>query len=323
MRYGLGLGAQFHAANREREAMDGQRFDLIIGGGSFVGLALACGLAKSAPGGFRIAVVERMPLAEAKGGAFDGRSVALTAAARQMLDALGIWAGLSEQAQPVTAMDITDSKLEFPIRSVLLNFNAEQSGDEPSAFIVENALLRRALYEAAETLPDIVLIAPETISGVNLGEASATVTFGGGGTLTANLLVAADGQRSALRKMAGFKIVEWASDQAAITGTVGHEKAHHGRAVQHFLPAGPFALLPMVGNRSSVVWTERAAEARRVMHLSETAHRAGRRCRAWAALARGAGPQSRAEGRRGAHGSAGGCRPSWPRSRRPHGAGAL
>ncbi len=245
--------------------MDGQRYDVIIGGGSFVGLALACGLAKSAPGGFRIAVVERMPVAEARSGAFDGRSVALTTAAKQMLEALGVWQGIAADAQPVAAMDITDSKLDFPIRSVLLNFDAQQSGDEPSAFIVENAILRRALYEAAERLDDITLIAPETIAGADLREASATITLGGGKSLLTNLLVAADGQRSALRKMAGFKIVEWTSDQAAITGTIAHEKPHEGRAAQHFLPAGPFALLPMVGNRSSIVWTERADEARRIL----------------------------------------------------------
>ena len=249
--------------------MDAQRYDLIIGGGSFVGMALACGLAKSAPGGFRIAVVERMPAAEARAGAFDGRSVALTAAARQMLEALGVWPGISADAQPVMAMDITDSQLDFPIRSVLLNFDARQSGDEPSAFIVENAILRRALYAAAEGLPDITLIAPETVAGIELGQASAAVMLGSGGTLITNLLVAADGQRSALRKMAGFKIVEWTSDQAAITGTIAHEKPHEGRAVQHFLPSGPFALLPMVGGRSSIVWTERAGEARRIMASGE------------------------------------------------------
>ena len=250
--------------------MDGQRYDLIIGGGSFVGMALACGLAKSAPGGFRIAVVERMPAAEASEGAFDGRSVALTAAAKQMLDALGIWPRIAADAQPVTAMDITDSKLDFPIRSVLLNFDAAQSGEEPSAFIVENALLRRALYGAAADLADITLMAPDTITALDLGEANAAITLGSGRKLAANLLVAADGQRSALRKMAGFKIVEWTSDQAAITGTIAHAKPHEGRAVQHFLPAGPFALLPMVGNRSSIVWTERAGEARRIMALGET-----------------------------------------------------
>jgi len=117
---------------------------------------------------------------------------------------------------------------------------------------------------------DITLIAPETVTGIEIGEASAAVTLGSGMTLTADLLVAADGQRSALRKMAGFKIVEWTSDQAAITGTIAHEKPHEGRAVQHFLPAGPFALLPMVGNRSSIVWTERADEARRILNSGET-----------------------------------------------------
>ena len=249
--------------------MDGQRYDLIIGGGSFVGMALACGLAKSAPGGFRIAVVERMPAAEARAGAFDGRSVALTAAARQMLEALGVWPGISADAQPVMAMDITDSQLDFPIRSVLLNFDAQQSGDEPSAFIVENAILRRALYAAAEGLPDITLIAPETVAGIELGEASAAVTLGSGGTLITNLLVAADGQRSALRRMAGFKIVEWTSDQAAITGTIAHEKPHEGCAMQHFLPSGPFAMLPMVRGRSSIVWTERADDARRIIASGE------------------------------------------------------
>jgi 2-octaprenyl-6-methoxyphenol hydroxylase len=249
--------------------MDGQRYDLIIGGGSFVGMALACGLAKSAPGGFRIAVVERMPMAEARSGAFDGRAVALTAAAKQMLEALGIWAGIAADAQPVTAMDITDSKLDFPIRSVLLNFDAQQGAGEPTAFIVENAILRRALYETAETLSDITLIAPASIAGIELAEASAAITLDGGKRVATNLVVAADGQRSALRKMAGFKIVEWTSDQAAITGTIAHAKPHGGRAVQHFLPSGPFALLPMVGNRSSIVWTERAEEARRIMGLSE------------------------------------------------------
>ena len=88
--------------------MNEDRFDIVIGGGSFVGLAVALGLARSAPGLFRIAIVERMPAATAMEGRFDGRSVALTAAARQMLDALGVWPTIETDAQPVTAIDITD-----------------------------------------------------------------------------------------------------------------------------------------------------------------------------------------------------------------------
>jgi 2-octaprenyl-6-methoxyphenol hydroxylase len=249
--------------------MDGDRYDLIIGGGSFVGLAIALGLAKSAPGAFRIAVVERMPAAEARAGRFDGRTVALTTAARHMLEALGIWGGIDADAEPVIGIDITDSQLEMPIRSVLLNFDTAREEHGPTAYNLENALLRRALYEAAEGVADIAILAPETIRDITLGEASATATLSSGRRLTANLIVAADGQRSGIRQMAGFKVVEWPSTQAAIVGTVAHEKPHGGRAVQHFLPSGPFAILPMAGNRCSLVWTEREEEARRIMALPE------------------------------------------------------
>ena len=249
--------------------MDSDRYDIVIGGGSFVGLAIALGLAKSAPGTFRIAVVERMPVSEARAGRFDGRSVALTAAAQRMLEALGVWPALAPDAQPVLAIDITDSKLEIPIRSVVLNFETAAEAAGPTAYILENALLRRALFEAVAPLEDITLFAPESVSGLDLAEPAARVRLASGKTLAANLIVAADGQRSALREMAGFKLVEWRSDQAAIVGTIAHEKPHHGRAVQHFLPSGPFAILPMVNNRCSLVWTERADEARRIMALDE------------------------------------------------------
>lgn len=249
--------------------MNENRFDVIIGGGSFVGVALALGLAKSAPGLFRIAIVERMPAETAKEGRFDGRSVALTLAAQHMLEALGIWARVANDAQPVEAIDITDSQLEIPVRSVLLSFDDRESTDGPLAFILENALLRRALYEAVETLDDVQIFSPASVQSIALDEAGAKATLDNGATLDGRLLVAADGRQSALRKMAGFKIVEWKSGQAAITGTIAHEYPHHGRAVQHFLPSGPFAILPMTGNRSSIVWTEREPEARRIMTLDE------------------------------------------------------
>ncbi len=244
------------------------RFDLVIGGGSFVGLALALGLAKSAPGAFRIAIVERMPPEAARLGTFDGRAVALTAAAKALLEARGIWDGLAADAQPVEAMDITDSALDMPLRPVMLHFAAADEGG-PTAFILENARLRQALFAAAAGCPDVTLIAPDSVASLEVGEGAARVILASGGALTASLVVAADGQNSALRAMAGIKRVTWTSDQLAITGTVHHEKPHHGRAVQHFLPSGPFAILPMTGNRSSIVWTERAAEAARVLALDE------------------------------------------------------
>jgi 2-octaprenyl-6-methoxyphenol hydroxylase len=252
------------------EPMADENFDLVIGGGSFVGLALALGLAKSAPGGFRIAIVERMPPQEARQGAFDGRAVALTASAKGLLEAIGVWPELAPEAQPVERIDITDSALEMPLRSVLLHFEPSQEG-EPTAYVTENARLRQLLFAAAETCADITLISPDTIRALDVGEARATITLASGRMLVAPLIVAADGQNSALRGMAGIKVVRWASEQVAITGTITHEKPHGGRAVQHFLPSGPFAILPMTGNRASIVWTERAEEARRIMALDEAA----------------------------------------------------
>jgi 2-octaprenyl-6-methoxyphenol hydroxylase len=248
--------------------MENGKFDLVIGGGSFVGLALALGLAKSAPGAFRVAIVEKMPPDAARQGAFDGRAVALTAAAKALLEALGIWPSLAADAQPIEAMDITDSALDMPIRSVLLHFEPTQA-EGPSAFIMENARLRQALFAAAVDCADITLLAPDSVAGLDIGEGQARVTLASGRTLAAGLVVAADGQNSALRGMAGIKVVRWASDQLAITGTVQHDKPHHGRSVQHFLPSGPFAILPMTGNRCSIVWTERADEARRILALDE------------------------------------------------------
>lgn len=249
--------------------MNEDRFDIIIGGGGFVGLAFALGLAKSAPGLFRVVIVEKMSADTAKEGRFDGRSVALIPAAQHMLEALGLWDRISGDAQPVETIEITDSQLEMPVRTPLLSFGEENSTDSPLAYIIENALLRRALYEAVDTLDNVKIISPVSARDITLDEAGARVMLDNGQTLIGRLLVAADGRQSALSKMAGFKTVKWESGQAAITGTVAHEHPHHGRAVQHFLPSGPFAILPMTGNRSSIVWTEREREARRIMELGE------------------------------------------------------
>ena len=247
------------------------RFDIIINGGGFAGLTMACGLAKSAPGVFRIAVIERAPVVQLRDEAFDGRTIALMAAAKNMLEALGLWDRMAAGAEPVKTIDITDTPLDMPVRSSVLHFDTLLSADEPAAFIIEATVLRGALLDAAAELPDISIISPDTVAAAGFSGAVAHVTLASGRKLTASLVIAADGRFSALSKIAGFKTLVIDSGQAGLVATVAHEKPHHGRAVQHFLPAGPFAILPMTGNRSSLVWTESLADARAITELGPDA----------------------------------------------------
>jgi 2-octaprenyl-6-methoxyphenol hydroxylase len=98
-----------------------------------------------------------------------------------------------------------------------------------------------------------------------------TVKLDDGRSLTARLLIAADGARSKLRDMAGIKTVNWGHDQIGITTTISHDRAHEGRAVQHFLPGGPFAMLPLIGNRTCITWSEEKQLAERLLALDDAA----------------------------------------------------
>lgn len=243
-------------------------FDVIIAGGSFVGLTLALALSKASLGALRVAVADAASKEQQLSAGFDGRAAAITAAAQQMLSVLGVWDALAGEAQPVTAIDITDSALETPVRTVLLHFDAMLSPGQPAAFIVENLRLREALFKAASAGEGVSLIMPAAIKSFWVDDYGVRAQLADA-TIKARLLVAADGQKSTLRNLAGIKTLNWDSDQVGIVTSVAHEKPHEGRAVQHFLPHGPFAILPLTGNRSSLVWTEHKREAQRILSLSE------------------------------------------------------
>jgi 2-octaprenyl-6-methoxyphenol hydroxylase len=136
-------------------------------------------------------------------------------------------------------------------------------------YIVENRVLRQALHERLAELPNVRHLAPATVTDAERGAAGVVCRLADGGTIEGALLVAADGKESPLRRTAGIETVEFRYPQTGIVCTVHHEEPHLGIAVEHFLPAGPFAILPMTGNRSSIVWTERAALAPGIMALSE------------------------------------------------------
>jgi len=244
-------------------------FDIVIGGGGFIGLTLARALSVAAPELFRVAVVDPAPPERLHAPNSDGRAMTISAASRRMLETLGVWPAIGADAQPVNRIEITDTPLDAPVRLPALQFDTVQD-NEPAAHVVENAVLMRALANAVAG-SGVTLLAPERITDIRIDPAGATVSLGNGREITARLLVAADGRRSRLRRMAGIKSITWDYPQTGIVATVEHERPHEGIAVQHFLPAGPFAMLPMTGQRCSLVWTEAPADAARMLALDDAA----------------------------------------------------
>jgi 2-octaprenyl-6-methoxyphenol hydroxylase len=206
-------------------------------------------------------------LRHAPTGTADPRASAVAAAARRMLAALGVWDSVAGEAQPILDMTITDSRLGDVVRPVFLTFAGEIEDGEPFAHMVENPALIAALRARAEAMG--VTLRAAAVSAHTIESARVTIDFDDGDAVAARLLVAADGPRSAIRERADIACVAWEYGQSAIVTTIAHERDHDGRAIEHFLPAGPFAVLPMMRRRSSIVWTESTREAARIVALPD------------------------------------------------------
>ena len=246
-----------------------KRFDVAIAGGGLVGRSLALALAKLAPQGFRIALIDAEP-AKAKGAAAaDARALALSAATRNLLSALDLWPLLEPKAQAINTIEVTDSTLNAQLRPHFLGFGDELKSQGAGAFMVEHGDLQGVLAAAVAREPAIETRAADHVTDFNTDEFGVEVKLDSGATVEARLLVAADGKRSQLRERAGIKCVGWSYPQIGIVATVAHTRPHHGKAVQHFLPSGPFAILPLTGDRSSIVWTEDSERGKAIMAADE------------------------------------------------------
>ncbi|MFI4949150.1 MAG: UbiH/UbiF/VisC/COQ6 family ubiquinone biosynthesis hydroxylase [Alphaproteobacteria bacterium] len=236
--------------------------ELLVVGGGLNGMLLGIAVAEA---GLRVAVVDRQDPAAMLGEAFDGRASAIAYGTKLVLDGTGVWPQVAAEAEPIREIRVADD--DSPL---FLHYDhRDLGGDTPLGYIVENRVLRRALFERARALPSLTLLAPQMVETVARDDAVAVATLGDGSLLAARLVAAADGKDSPLRKAAGIRTVEWRYRQVGIVTTVAHERPHAGIAVEHFLPAGPFAILPMTGNRSSIVWTENAALAPHLIKLPD------------------------------------------------------
>lgn len=265
-----------------------KKVDVVIAGAGLVGLPLGLALAR---GGLKTVVADPLPAARQRDPAFDGRVSALAYTSVRMLEALGVWPHLAPHAQPIHEILVTDGKADAPAAPFSLHFDASEIGSGQLGVIAENRHIRTALYAVSD--PNLTVIAPAAMAGLEAGPGHITARLDTGETVQAALAIAADGRDSALRTQMGIGIVGWSYRQTGIVATVAHDRPHNGVAYEHFLPSGPFAILPMtpalsseavgpkktassseaVGqnkiNRSSLVWTEAAARAPAMLALDE------------------------------------------------------
>ena len=238
--------------------------DICIAGGGYVGLSLAVAVKAAAPH-LDIRVYDAAPEGVWQK---DERASAIAAGAKRLLEVLGAWDAIAAEAEPIRKMIITDSKTADPVRPVFLTFDGEAEDGEPFAYMVPNPAMVRSLRDRANTLGIEIR---QGVSAVDFKTADAAqkITLSSGETLEARLLVACDGVRSKLRDIAGIKTVRFDYGQSGIVTTIEHERPHEGIAEEHFLPAGPFATLPLKNNRSSLVWNERTEDAEQLLKADD------------------------------------------------------
>lgn len=235
--------------------------DVVVIGGGLVGGTLACGLAQH---GVTVLVAEREDPAGWMSNAHDGRASAVALGGQKVLEALGLWRHMADACQPINDIRIADT--DAPL---FMHYHRHEAGVEPMGYMAENRVTRRAIQTRLAEMPHATLLAPVTVVGVTRDAHGVETRLKDGRRLRARLLVAADGRASPTRVEAGISTVGWDYDQAAIVLTVEHEVPHNGVAIEHFLPGGPFATLPLTGNRSSIVWSERRAWVPALMALPE------------------------------------------------------
>jgi 2-octaprenyl-6-methoxyphenol hydroxylase len=213
--------------------------------------------------GIMVAVIERTSMPEQLEDHFDGRVSAIAYGSMRILDGIGVWPKIAA-SQPILDIRVSDGAMPF-----FLHYDHEEVGDRPFGYIVENRHLRHALQQAAAELPSLHIFERTTLDSFERDGAGVTLRLAGKPAIRCNLLVGADGKFSAIRQQADIGTLEWGYPQTAIVCTIAHEKPHHGLAQERFLPAGPFAVLPMTGNRSSLVWVEPADRVQMYLDLDD------------------------------------------------------
>lgn len=244
-----------------------QTYDLMIIGGGLVGAsqAIAC-----ADAGLRVALVDQMDLHKGLDAGFDGRASAIALATQRVLATTGVWDKLDAVA-PILDIRVSDGPSLF-----FLHYDHTDLGDDPLGFMVENRHMRKALLARLTELPGLHVYAPVRIDHMERADEQVNVQLSDGTPIECQLVIAAEGRRSSTRKQAGIRTTQWSYNQTALVCSVQTEHSHDFVAHEHFLPAGPFAILPLSGNdpktpgnQASIVWTETREMAKIILELDD------------------------------------------------------
>ena len=220
--------------------------------------------------GFTVALVDAAPVEVRADPEFDGRAYAVAPGSRNLLAALGVWEAVAAEAQPVQHISVGDA-CPGPVAPAILHFDPAESAGSALGWIAEDRWLRQALLRAvAEAGVDH--LAPVEVTGVEQETARAAIAVSDGRNLSTSLVVACDGRQSATARAVGIQYLSWSYRQMGLVSALEHDLSHDGHAHQAFFPGGPFAVLPLTGNRSSLVWSERAARAEQIVALDDEAY---------------------------------------------------
>ena len=245
--------------------------EIAVVGGGLNGLTAAVALAGA---GFDVVLLDRRDPRDMVDAGFDGRVTSIAWSSKVMLQTMGVWPGVADQAEPIQEIRVSDGNAPL-----FLHYDHRDIGDHPLGFIAENRTIRTALLTRAEGFGNLRFAAPCAVADLKRENDRATLVLEDDGQIEARLVVACDGAASPLRAMAGIRHVRHAYGQTGIVTTVNHERPHRSIAHERFLPAGPFAILPLPGNRASLVWTEADDIAGRIMALDDDAFHEEIACR--------------------------------------------
>lgn len=237
--------------------------DIAIVGGGLNGPTLAIALEQR---GLNVTVIDALPAPKRGMRDFDGRSYALAHASMRLLRGIDLWDAIKDYTQPMLEIKVTDGRAGTGPSPWMMHFDHTEIEEGPMGYMCQDRHLRQALLSKMDGAARITQMSGETV----VAQSSGQLTLASGKTVTAKLIVGADGRASGTAERAGIKRTGWGYGQTAIVCAVEHELPHGGIAHQFFMPTGPLAILPLPNNCCSIVWSETETRATKIMAIDDT-----------------------------------------------------